>query len=140
MRRILAVLAAVGVVTACADSTNSSSVATLGAAFQSVPVGFDNAQHSFAGSPSGDFGNPEWGPHGSPGRGPGDRDGHGPGDHGPGFGGFMGGGLGGLFMGDGFGGGFGHNRGDGDLIGVCTYSATTGRISCDPVTNRGLTV
>jgi len=52
----------------------------------------------------------------------------------------MGGGLGGLFMGDGFGLGFGRGRGDGDLIGICTYSATTGRISCDPFSNRGLTV
>jgi hypothetical protein len=52
----------------------------------------------------------------------------------------MGGGLGGLFIGDGFGLGFGRGRGDGDLIGICTFDASSGRINCDPVTNRGLTV
>jgi hypothetical protein len=136
VKRILTLLAVAGLVTACADSTNNSSLSTLASAFQSVPVGFDNAQHSFAGSPGGDAGNPEWGPHG-------DRGGPGRGGHdgvGPGFGGFMGGGLGGLFIGDGFGLGFGHGRGDGDLIGVCTYDSDTGRITCDPVTSRGLTV
>src|SRR6478735_1156400 len=65
MKRILTLLAAVGLGTgACADSTNNSSLSTLASAFQSVPVGFDNAQHSFAGSPGGDAGNPEGGPHG----------------------------------------------------------------------------
>src|SRR2546430_5389236 len=40
-------------VTACADSTNSSSLATLGAAFQSVPVGFDNASTPLRDPPPG---------------------------------------------------------------------------------------
>jgi hypothetical protein len=134
MKRILPLLTAAALVAACGTSTDPSTVASLSAAFQSVPVGFDNAQHSFTGSTGGDLGNPEWGPH-RDGRGPG-----GPHDFGPGFGGFMGGGLGGLFIGDGFGFGFGRGRGDGDLIGVCTFSASTGRIACDPFTRRGLTV
>jgi hypothetical protein len=139
MKRILPLLTAAALVAACSDSTNPSTLASLSAAFQSVPVGFDNAQHSFTGSSGGDMGNPEWGPHGDGDRG-GNRGPGGPHDFGPGFGGFMGGGLGGLFIGDGFGNGFGRGRGDGDLIGVCIYSASTGRISCDPFSSRGLTV
>lgn len=138
MKRILPLLTAAALVAGCSESTDPSTLASLSAAFQSVPVGFDNAQHSFSGSSGGDSGNPEWGPQGD-GRG----GNHGPGrghGGGPGFGGFMGGGLGRLFIGDGFGLGFGRGRGDGDLIGICSYSASTGRISCDPVSNRGLTV
>jgi hypothetical protein len=142
MKRILPFLAAMVFGVACTDSTDPSLVASLNAAFQSVPLGFDYAQHSFAGTSDGT--NPEWGPRDEgllPGdRGPGGHRGGPRGDRGPGFGGFMGGGLGGLFIGDGFGLGFGRGRGEPSLIGVCSYSASTGRITCDPVTSRGLTV
>src|SRR4051794_14562792 len=129
MKRILPVIAAVVLVTACADSNSPSDSESVAAAFQTVPLGFDNAQHSFAGSPTGDN---EWGPEGrGPGGrgGPGDRGDHrgpGGGERGPGFGGFMGGGLQGLFMGDGFGAGFGHGRGEPSLIGVCTFDGASG--------------
>ena len=150
MKRIVPFLAAAVLAVACGESTDPAPFGSLGAAFQSVPLGFENAQHSFAGAADG-F-NPEWGPHGDrmmsgmpggmmSGRGPGGNHHDGPGrDGGPGFGGFMGGGLGDLFIGGGFGAGFGHGRGDPSLIGVCTYNASTGRITCDPVTARGLTI
>ncbi|MBI4502017.1 MAG: hypothetical protein HY700_12765 [Gemmatimonadetes bacterium] len=146
MKRMIPFLAAVVLAVACGESTDPTLLGSLGAAFQSVPLGFDNAQHSFAGAADG-F-NPEWGPHGDGmmggmmgSRGPGGDHRGGPGrDGGPGFGGFMGGGLGDLFIGGGFGLGFGHGRGDPSLIGVCSYSASTGRITCDPVTARGLTI
>ena len=138
MKRILPFLAAVALLAACRDSVDPTTLATISAAFQSVPLGFDNAEHSFAGASDGI--NPEWGPHGGDRGRPGDG-GHGGMHHegGPGFGNFMGGGLGGLFFGDGFGSGFGRGRGSATLIGICTYSASTGRITCDPVTSRGLT-
>ena len=138
MKRILPVIAAVALFTACADSSSPSDSESVAAAFESVPLGFDNAQHTFAGSPTGDN---AWGPEG---RGPGGRDGHrGPGgghDRGPGFGLLMGGGLHGLFLGDGFNGQFGFGRGEPSLIGVCTFDAPSGRINCDPVARNGLTV
>ncbi len=130
MKRILPLLAAVAVFAACSDSTDSADLGSLSASFQSVPLGFENAQHSFAAT--GDQPNPEWGPRGM--RGPG---GH---DKGPGFGGVMGG-LGGLFFGEGFDAGFGKGgRGEPSMIGVCTFNAGTGRITCDPVTRGGLTI
>jgi hypothetical protein len=137
MKRILPVIAAVMLVAACADSNSPGDLESVAAAFQTVPLGFENAQHSFAGS-----GDNQWKPEG---RGPGGREGgghRGPGggDRGPGFGLFMGGGLHGLFMGDGFGIGFGHGRGEPSLIGVCTFDGASGRINCDPVTRNGLTV
>jgi hypothetical protein len=54
----------------------------------------------------------------------------------------MGGVLGGDFFGArGFGSGFGRGPfGEDGIIGVCTYAAQTGRISCDPVTVGGITV
>jgi hypothetical protein len=54
----------------------------------------------------------------------------------------MGGGLGLEFFGGGrFGAGFGRGPfGESGLIGVCTFSAATGRITCDPVTFNGITV
>ena len=55
--------------------------------------------------------------------------------------GLMGGGLGGGFIGAGFGPGFGHRPyDDGGIITQCVFSASTGRISCDPITRNGLTI
>jgi hypothetical protein len=62
---------------------------------------------------------------------------------GGGFGPMIGGGLGGDFLGGlGLGHDFGHgSRGDPDLDNAnCAYGAATGRVTCDPVTNRGLTI
>jgi len=60
MQRVLALLAVVAFTFACHESTNTNGQTSLGAAFQSVPVGFTDAQHSFAGSAPG--ADPEWSP------------------------------------------------------------------------------
>src|ERR1043165_8137115 len=114
MKRFIPFLAAVALLGACRDSNAAAPAGLLSASFQSVPLGFESAQHSFAGAADGT--NPEWGPRsmgpGGDHRGPG-----GGGDRGPGFGELMGGGLGGLFFGDGFGPGFGHGgRGEPSLV------------------------
>lgn len=53
----------------------------------------------------------------------------------------MGDGMGDGFLGAGFGPGFGRGPfGDAGLLGVCAFSASAGRITCDPVTVNGLTI
>jgi hypothetical protein len=127
---------------ACAESvtTTPGSSLNVSAAFSSLPLGYGNVVSSFSDGTAG-TGSP-WLPTGAEMRG-----GHGgPGDHDLGGGrpgdlGFMCGGLFGLFLGDGFGPGFGHGRhGDPILTGTCTYNATTGNVVCAPETINGVTV
>ena len=120
------------------DTTSSAvSQSALDAAFASVPFGYTSSQNSFDASAG--AGNGPWMPEGGRGR---DGRGGGPGGGGPGFLGLMGGGLGPDFLGGpGLGRGFGHGRfGDPAVDGTCAYSATTGRIACDPVTRNGVTI
>ena len=129
--RVLATATAVGGVVACSDSvTNPSQTASLLDAFVPALAGFNQAQNTFS---DGADGGMHGGPLGGPGGGGGRR-------HGFGFG-LMGGGLGGGFIGAGFGPGFGHRPYDnGGIITQCVFSASSGRISCDPVTFNGLTI
>jgi len=159
LQRLLAGAAVVAGVAACNDATtpvDSSSLALSGA-FSSVPLGYSQALHSYDGSDSawapgdsGRFGGgPGEGGHGGRGGGPGGPGGgrgrggrHGHGPEGDLFGlGLMGGGLRGDFFGGvGFGRGFDHGPFGGALPTTCTFSAATGRVSCDPVTSNGLTL
>ena len=105
--------------------TTSLRTTSIASAFNSIPLGFSNTQSTFdTGADS------AWrpGPH------------RGPGPEGPGFG--MMGGLGPEFFGGiGFGpGGRGGPFGGAALSGNCAYSASTGRVTCDPVTVGGLTI
>lgn len=115
-------------VAACSDSSTSptqSSIASqeLTAAFQSTPAGFSSTENSF--SASGDDGEP-WMP---------DReardDGH-----------MMGGVMGPEFFGGAaFGRGFDHGPfGFGYFLFNCSFSSTTGRVTCEDVTRGGLTI
>ena len=154
-----AVLAAatLSALAACVDLNGASDNNTLvlGAAFQSVPVGFSANSNSF--DPTGDLGEAFMprdlgagvGMHGG-GRGD-NRQGGGPGPNGERGHGFGDGGLRGLLMGGGLGPdfsgmvGFGRGRGRGpfgrfDLPDACTFSETTGRVTCPEFEKRGLTV
>ena len=136
MKRFLSLLAAATLVTGCLNTNDSGQTGSLSAAFQSVPLAFDNNQSSFAGPADGDQ---PWGPEhlASSGRGL-DHDGRGK-DGGMPF--CMGGGFGDLFLGGGFGLGFGHGkRGDPALAGTCTFDASSGRVICDPVLRNGITI
>ena len=132
MRRIfsrtLAGVMAVGALAACSESTiGPSADGDLAAAFLSVPLGFDNAVSTFEAGSTG----------GQSAFVPGEHRGH----RGPDRSAMMGGGLGGLFLGHGFGAGFGHGRhGDPLLVGGCTFDAASGRVVCPTVTLRGLTI
>jgi hypothetical protein len=129
----VAAIALLGI--ACLDTTSpSSSLLSLSDALVTLPAGFTSTNNTF-GSTNGNEGAfmPPLGDHG-PGGGRG-----GPGEHGgPGM---MGGGLGpdfagGIGFGRGFDGGpFGHGADSGD----CTFSTTTGKVTCTR-TDRGLTV
>jgi hypothetical protein len=127
--RLLATTAALTGV-ACSDAiTNPNQSTSLLDAFVPALVGFNNAQSSFSdGTDGGMIGGPLGGP--SHGR---HRGGNGLG--------LMGGGLSGAFLGAGFAAAFGHRPyDDGGIITQCAYSASSGRISCDPVTRNGLTI
>jgi hypothetical protein len=128
LTRALAGALALATLAACSEGvTDPTADSSLAAAFLSVPLGFDNAVSSFDAGTTG--GLEAFTPHGHRGRG------------GPDRGSMMGGGLGGLFLGKGFGAGFGHGRhGDPLLSGACTFSASTGRVTCPTETRRGLTV
>jgi hypothetical protein len=128
---------------ACNDTTSSQlSAADLSAAFATVPFGYTESQNSFdgvAGAPDG-----PWMPSLERGDDRGRHDG--PGGHGHGglggLLGLMGGGLGDDFLGGpGLGRGFGHGRhGDPALTGTCAYTASAGRVDCEAITFRGLTI
>ena len=128
--RIAAAVVAVLVVSACSDSTSSTSLTSsvasqeLTAAFLSTPAGYSSTDNSF--SASGDAGEP-W----MPDRGAKDDDAH-----------MMGGGMGPEFFG---GVAVGHDYdhgpfGFGYFLFNCTFSSTTGRDTCQPVTRGGLTI
>jgi len=125
--RILSLAAGAMVAAACSETSSPNNLFDLSdsSAFSSVPTGFSQLSSSFDST-------------GSPGDGPfrphfEGRRGHGPGGRGPGFGlGFMGGGLGGLF----FGGDLFHFRGDGN----CSFSSSTGLVTCTGNTRDGLSV
>ena len=127
LRALTSTAALAGV--ACSDSvTNPSESATLLDAFVPALAGYSNTQSSFSdgadgGISGGPLGGPRYGRH----------------RRGDGLG-LMGGGLGGAFLGAGFNAGFGHRPYDGGVISQCVYSASSGRISCDPVTRNGLTI
>ncbi len=128
--RIAAAIAVVLAVSACSDSTSStsstSSVASqeLAAAFLSTPAGFSSTDNTF--SAGGDAGEP-W----MPDRGARDDDAH-----------MMGGGIGPEFFGGvAVGHDFDHGPfGFGYVLFNCTFSSTTGRDTCQPVTRGGLTI
>lgn len=114
---------------ACSDSvTNPSESASLLDAFVPALAGYSNTQSSFSdGTDGGMTGGPLGGPR------------HGRHRRGDGLG-LMGGGLGGAFLGVGFNAGFGHRPYDAGIITQCVFSASSGRISCDPVTRNGVTI
>jgi hypothetical protein len=121
---------------ACGDATTSpqSDASALADAFVGTPLGYSGTSNSFGGSDS------AWTP-GEGGR-HGGHEGHG-GRGGPmGAGdGLMGGGLGLDFAGGvGAGRGFDHGPFGGALPTVCTFTAATGRVACDPVTSNGITI
>jgi hypothetical protein len=116
---------------ACLDTTAPSDVLSLTDALITLPAGFTSTSNSFG---SGDGSATTFMP---PAQNRGD------GHRGPGGGhGMMGGGLGADFAGGiGFGRGFDHGPfGIGRLGDDCTFSSTTGRVSCTAVTDRGLTI
>ncbi|MEO7997256.1 MAG: hypothetical protein ABI852_07405, partial [Gemmatimonadaceae bacterium] len=129
--------AALLLVAACGESTTQASDhMLLGSAFNSTPAGFDEVQSSFASTTDGDgAGGPgvPWMPDA--------RGGRGGGRGGPGMGDFMGGGFGPGFLGDmGVGHGFGHGPFGGTAVDAsCTFSATTGDVTCAAETHGGLT-
>lgn len=122
----LALIIAGTVAAGCSsDSTSPSPAAAafLDAAFSTTPAAYSSTDNTFA--PSADMGE-AWRP---------DRNAH--------FGdGMMGGGLGPAFFGGiGLGRGFDHGPfGFGFLLSNCTYSSTTGVVSCPDVTRGGLTI
>jgi hypothetical protein len=114
---------------ACLDTTAPSDVLSLTEALMTLPAGFTSTSNSFA---SGDGSVTAFMP---PAQNRGGRGG--PGGHG-----MMGGGLGPDFAG-GIGFGRGFDRGPfglGRLGDDCTFSSATGRVTCPPVTDRGLTI
>ncbi|MDQ6827436.1 MAG: hypothetical protein M3081_01045 [Gemmatimonadota bacterium] len=117
------------VAAACAESTTRPVSTSLSDAFLTPSVGFSAVNSSF--STSADSG-PAW----VPGR----EGGH---DHGgPGFGGGMCGGFDDAYLG-GLGFGPGHGRGPfggSGLSGNCAFVTATGRVTCDPITQNGLTI
>ena len=130
--RTLVAASAVLLGAACAEGITSSGLtsAELASAFSTTLLGFSQTNNSFNASPdsSGHAFKPEGGGHGG-------RHHGGPGGGGPG-GDFMGG-FGADFLG---GPGGGHHPFDGALSGDCTFSASTGQITCAPATRDGLTI
>jgi hypothetical protein len=141
-RRAAALLAAGAALGACSESTAPASPAAMAYvanAFASASPGYD--QHTTSYDAAGQTGT--WAPE----RGPGGR-GRGRPDAGRdpvGLGGFMGGGMQDAFLG-GPAGGFGRRGPFGGPFGgaaftdaSCTFAASTGRVTCAPVTRHGLT-
>jgi hypothetical protein len=126
--RLLAAAGTLIVIAACSESSTSptQSIASqeLTAAFLSTPAGFNSTENSF--NSSSDDGEP-WMP---------DRNAHDDGN-------MMGGGMGPAFFGGvAFGRGFDHGPfGFGYFLFNCSFSSTTGRVTCEDVTTRkGLTI
>ena len=127
--RAVTAAAALVAIAACADSTSSTSPSLasqeLSAAFLSTPAGFSSTDNTFV--PSSDVGQ-AWMP---------DRNGRDDDNH------MMGGGMRPEFFGGvGLGRGWDHGPfGFALLPSNCTFSSTTGRVSCpDVTTRRGLTI
>ena len=147
-QQLLAIVA-VSAVAACSDlNVPNGDVVLLGPAFQTIPAGFSANSNSF--DASGDAGE-AFMPTGLAGigfhGGPGDQGPKGPGEHH----GFGDGGLRGLLMGGGlapeFKGliGFGKGKGRGpfgsfNLPDSCTFSSTTGVVTCPETTKGGLKI
>jgi hypothetical protein len=127
-RTAVAAIALLGI--ACLDTTAPSDVLSLTDALITLPAGFTSTSNSFG---PGDGSVTAFMP---PAQNRGGRGGP-VGGHG-----MMGGGLGPDFAGGiGFGRGFDHGPfGFGRLDGDCTFSSATGRVSCEAVTERGLTI
>ena len=150
---LVAALALVGA--ACIEPTNQGSQALLlQQSFESLPVSFHETTNSFAGDDSdgmtpfvpqrrhegrggnggfSGFGGEFGGGHGKGGKG----------HRGDGlFGGLMGGGLYEDFYGGkgNWGPGRGHKPFDSTATATCAFVASSGRVVCDPVTKRGLTI
>lgn len=140
---------------ACSEPTNSGSRSLLlQESFATLPVSFSSTSSSYAGDTTN--GLTPFEPHRHGGRGgrggQGDFDGFGgefgggggPGRHGHGgglFGGLMGGGL----FEDFYGGKGNHGHGkrkpfDSVAVASCSFSSSSNRVECAPVTNRGITV
>lgn len=138
MKRILPLaILAVAVLAACNEQRATAPIRylSIGDALLSTTAGFSTVNSSYNSSADSGHG---WGPEGP-------RMG-GLGHGGPGMGGLMGGGLGPDFDG-GRGMGFGREHGGemGPFAGfalpsTCTFSSTTGRVSCPAETNTGLTI
>ena len=134
LSRVAAVVTATLFGAACSltPDNNSANLTSLDAGFATVPVGFNQTQNTFGGSTEGTP---------TPGL-----DGFGDHHHGGGPGGgghgMMCGGPGGDLTGDiGFGPGFGRGPfGDAGLPSACTFAAATGRVTCPPVSDHGLTI
>ena len=136
-------LAAFGLA-ACAHDTTSPAASgiavAMASAYSTVPAGFDQLSSTFVASPTRDAFEPSFdfgGDHGGPGghEGHDGHDGFGPLGAGPGFGiGLMGGGLDGVFFGDGIG------RDHFHVGDSCTFSSSSGQVTCGPTTHDGLTV
>ena len=129
--RILILGGAAVLAAACADKiTNSLDQTILDAAFLSSPLGFENTASSFTTSGGGAGAAFMPGGHGGP-RGPnmlgGGHD-------------FMGGGFGEDFLGGIPGGGRPFDHGGFFSSGTCTFSATTGIVTCAAETHDGITV
>lgn len=124
------VLATAVSASACQEST-SPDLVSLSSAFQTVPMGFNEVESSFAAD--GGSADMPWRPE----RGRGGMGGHG----GPGMGEFMGAGLGPSFIG-GVAPGRGAMHGPFGVAndGNCTFSASTGNVTCSNVTRNGLTI
>lgn len=127
--RILAAAGTLLFIAACSDSTTStppSSVASqeLTAAFLTTPAGFSSTENTF--SANSDAGEP-W----MPDRSAHDDDGN-----------MMGGGMGPEFFGGAaFGRGFDHGPfGFGYFLFNCSFSSTSGRVTCEDVKRGGLTI
>lgn len=127
--RYVAAMLALGAA-ACMDlSGPDSTLLSLTDAFEVLPAGFTANNTSFG---EGDASEPAFAPHMARGR-----------EHGgPGRGGLMGGGfgpdfLGGIALGRGFGRG---PFGGGPLSSDCTFSASTGRVTCAADVRNGITI
>ena len=133
----LAALALVPLGIAACSSTDISSASarrlavTMGSAYSAAPIGFSQLSTTFAASAADAVFQPGLGDRG-PGGG---RGGFCDLGIGPGFGlGLMGGGLLGPFVGGGISRGFFHADSS------CTFSASSGQVTCGPTTHDGLTV
>lgn len=128
-----------GALGACSESTSPATAAATAAvldnAFTSASPGYE--QHTSSYDATGQTGT--WAPERGEGGGHGGHGGPGGGDL-LGFGGFMGGGMADAFLGGPVG-GFGRRGpfGGGLSDSTCTFAASSGRVTCAPVTRNGLT-